>query len=273
LFKAWLAAQKNANVFTLSDVSKGEKEEEEDKKSNIKKVEIEPEEYTKLAPNPKNIKKAAAEYDGATWDNLLTRKLAASTNFDDFYMIDEAKSIRYVFKADDGNWYIWNRKLSKNNQVLTFKDDLKTVSDEGNFTEKETELKSDLEKSEKTPDEIEPEKKEEPTKEPEKTPDKEPEESPEKKAIKQLASKKQMQKAFGELAFALQQDMATEPTQLPKDNKVKNGWRFELKNKGVVFLYQKPNGKFYVGFDTKAKPIVDKLDISTEYGLKIKTPE
>lgn len=77
----------------------------------------------------------------------------------------------------------------------------------------------------------------------------------------------------GKLYVELQDelDSKTPPSEVKPSEKTKSGWRFVLKNGGIIFIYQTTDNKNMIGFDEKAKKVVDSKDLINKYKLEVST--
>jgi len=279
VFKAWLAAQKTQDVFNLPDVPKGEKRAAADK---LNKIEISKDDFLKLAPEPKKMKKT-----GGTFDMFMQAKLAAGYEEDmsiiDIFneeVMDERKrrvgpkGPRQVFKDEQGVW----RRLHGKQEISSPKGTDVVVDTSGDpDPDAQKDYDEWIRKEKAAPDKQEPEKTDpeeflepdEPVKEPEKKEEPAKIEKPE-----DIKKKPEFKDAYGELAFELKtsNELKEVPNQLKPTDKVKAGWRYVLKNNGAIFVYQGKDNKYYIGFDTKAKPTADKLGLVNKYGVAQATP-
>ena len=75
-------------------------------------------------------------------------------------------------------------------------------------------------------------------------------------------------KEFGELALDLKDELQTTPNVVKPDDKIQYGWRYLLKNGGVIFVYQsKEDEKNYIKYDDKARQVVKDKGLVTKYGM------
>jgi len=87
------------------------------------------------------------------------------------------------------------------------------------------------------------------------------------------ATKDKEEDGKGKLFIDLQDELDTKilPSKVKPSEKTKNGWRFLLKNGGIIFIYQTTDGKNMIGFDDKAKKVVDAKDLINKYKLEVST--
>ncbi|MDD5651083.1 MAG: hypothetical protein PHF86_11815 [Candidatus Nanoarchaeia archaeon] len=273
LFKSWIAAQKSQDVFSLSDISKGEKTKKT--KGIPFKVEINKNDYSSLVPNPEKMKQ-----NKVSWKDWKF-PLAASVEYDkdlydlfveDICFINEEE--KYVFKDKDGKWIV--ASSSKNNPIefsfnpkhnyIAVKTDEPTGSKEkAKKLDKDEDLQKELDeliKNEQNPPTEDTNTEETPETNTIDTKTNDVEDKPE---ITTDTSKNKQ--ALGILAFELDNELKQAPNSIQPTDKVKNGWRYVLKNNGVIFIYQNKNNKYFIGYDDKAKSVVDKTNIINKYGL------
>lgn len=254
VFKAWLAAQKTQDVFDLSDVAKGE---QQSKTKKSKKIEIDKNDYATLAPSPKKMKSS-----GVDFSKLLQLASVDWTNFKSFKesILTEVKKGRKVFQDDDDDWKTYKGK----HRIYSPKKTDIAVDKEGNpDPDAQAEYDDWIRKDQSDDDLNNTDKKDD---KPEAFLDKEdkPEET-KKKSDKSTG--------IGELSLELVGQLKQEPNPLKSSDKVKSGWRYILKNNGVIFIYQGKDNKYYIGFDKKAESTVDKLSLVDKYAIAQESPE
>jgi len=78
----------------------------------------------------------------------------------------------------------------------------------------------------------------------------------------------------GSLYDEIEDDLTGEPSEVKPDEKQEDGWRYEMKNKGVLFLYKsKKDNKYYLSYNKPAEKLAKGL--IDKYGLESapETPE
>jgi hypothetical protein len=65
----------------------------------------------------------------------------------------------------------------------------------------------------------------------------------------------------------------TLPTKINPTKNTRSGFQYFLKNGGIIYLYEKTNGKYMIGFDMKSKQIVDDKNLINKYNLEVVTDE
>ena len=88
---------------------------------------------------------------------------------------------------------------------------------------------------------------------------------------KEDSKRESQMKEQGELFKDLKDELDANkpPAKVKPSEKTKSGWRFILKNGGIIFVYETTDGKYMLGFDDKAKKTVDTKDLVRKYHLEI----
>jgi spore germination protein YaaH len=58
------------------------------------------------------------------------------------------------------------------------------------------------------------------------------------------------------------------PSRVKTTDKVQYGWRYSLKNGGIIFVYERKDGKYMIAYDDRAKRVVEKKNLINKYGLE-----
>jgi len=223
----------------------GDKEEPKTaaKRGTLKfKYEVPPDQYKKLIP--KAPIKLAASYEYPSLLDIFEEDVLHEKALE----VDGKKAVM----TKNGEWYRLTAKGKKpyNTPISTFKDNLIAVNSKG---EPDEALQGELDK----------------------------EIAKYKEAEGDRGTEDKKDTTVGNEEGSLYADLKDEidinnpPSKVKPSQITKNGWRFMLKNGGIVFIYQTTDDKNMIGFDDKAKKVVDAKDLINKYKLKIskETPE
>lgn len=227
--------------YFISPDEEKKTEEPQQQKTNIKKIPIEKNDFVKLAPPSKVNKESFSLLDAFNEEVLREKAL----------VIDDKKA---VVKKND-KWYIMgtNKKIIPNAAPISQKNLAKyiAVNDQG---EKDEELQKQLDTDAKgvTND---------------KELDKVEQQDSENTENKGTETTDNSSEQFGKLYSDFKEQLLSEPTVSKETAKAFPGWRYLLKNNGVIFLYQsKEDQKYYIAYTPKAEETV--LKVIDKYGLE-----
>lgn len=184
-------------------------------------------------------------------------------------VLEEASGTKYVFQGEDGK-FMYAHVSQNTPYELTYNPKnkyiaVKTDTEVGN-SKKAAELEKDPELQIKLDKHIEELKN---SKE-----DNGEENKDGEKKVNDIKFDPKDVEEFGKLAIDVRDELETFPKTVKPDAKVSDGWIYDLKNGGRMFVYQTKDGDHKLAYDDRAKDIVKKKGLENKYGIqKAVSPE